>query len=97
MQSITIIGRRWFNPREGNSYFSASILVDGREVHQLPCEYGYGDAYLDAAGKWLDESGTLPSRLGRIAGNPMSLWRYCEVRGIELYTTVAQVRRKRDL
>ncbi len=36
VQSITILGRRWFQKSYGNTYFTAQILVDGKKVHDLP-------------------------------------------------------------
>lgn len=35
MQSITIIGRRWFQRTYGNTYFSAYALIDGKPVGGL--------------------------------------------------------------
>ena len=41
-QSVTILVRRWFERANGNTYFSASALVDGVPVEGIPFKYGYG-------------------------------------------------------
>jgi hypothetical protein len=88
IQSITIIGRRW-QDRSGNTYFSATALVDGREEARIDLEYGYGDQYVDASLKALKEKGLLKGEA--------SLFRECQTRGIRLHYEAADVGRKSDL
>lgn len=89
-QSITIIGRRWFDRVNGNTYNTAEILVDGEFVHKTPMEYGYGDHYRTVAEDWLIENGFI----SKDRGHP--LWQYCEDNEIVLTTSVCDVK-KRDL
>jgi len=35
MKSITVIGRRWFERINGNTYHSAEIIIDGTFVHKI--------------------------------------------------------------
>ena len=96
-KSITIIGRRWFQKTNGNTYHSAEIVVNGEQVHKIDYAYGYDQKYSYNAKLWLTEHGYLPG-IHEKPGTPgESLWRYCERLGITLVDTVSDVRRKRDL
>lgn len=48
-KNITIIGRRWFDRKYGNTYHSVSVWVDGEFIGKNPYEYGYGDHYIQSA------------------------------------------------
>ena len=91
MKNITILGRRWFNTRTGNTYHSASILIDGNGIEGIHYAYGYGDQYLfSAMGKLskdgvIDWNGTEP------------LWIWAERNGIKLNYSGFDVNRKKDL
>lgn len=58
-RSVYIEGREWFDRTYGNTYFSARIWVDGKQVATLPFQYGYGDHYLSEAASVLKEMGYL--------------------------------------
>jgi len=96
IKSISIQGRRWFQRSAGNTYCSASILVNGEPVHELPRQYGYGDYYLQAATEWLDENGYIHPEHYKWGGTE-PLWQVQDREGFDLYTTVADVSRERDL
>lgn len=96
VQSITILGKRWFQRSYGNTYFSAEILVDGVPVHRIEKEYGYGEMYQQASWKWLAENGYVsPERYK--PGGLQPAWQYCHDHGIELVSRVFDVERERDL
>jgi hypothetical protein len=82
---IHISGRRWFDRKNGNTYFSSSIYVNGVLVERIPYEYGYGEQYLRDSMKLLINKGYLPRAT------------YAEQRGIRFTTEVADVARKSDL
>jgi hypothetical protein len=92
VKSITVIGKRWFNRGPGNTYFSANIIVDGKQVHRIEYAYGYGTQYAYEAFYWLAANGYLPG-----FEHTMAPWRYCEDHGITLYYEASDVSRKRDL
>ena len=93
---ITILGRRWFDKKNGNTYFSSRIYVDGNLVHTIPHEYGYGDHYLDQSFVWLDQNGFVDMPQHQNGGRePARL--YCERNGITLVRDVVDVTRKGDL
>ena len=56
---ITILGRRWFEKTNGNTYHSVTVFVDGEEVGRIPFEYGYGSMYFQNAMKLLEEKGVI--------------------------------------
>jgi hypothetical protein len=89
MTSLVILGRRWFDKRYGNTYHTATIIVDGETVHTSDVTYGYGDAYLQTAAEWLRRN-DYPQ-----AGWPLSVW--CRMSGIAFTYSAADVSRKRDL
>jgi hypothetical protein len=98
VDSITVVGRLWFNRGQGNTYHSAEILVNGLVVHKVPCEYGYGNQYEQSAADWLEESGFLPGRKrSPNTGGRESLHRYCERHGVAYSTSSTDVSRKKDL
>lgn len=96
VKSIIIIGRRWFRRSYGNTYFSADIIVDGKKVHTIPKEYGYGDHYADRAMDWLDENGYI-SRRNYDNGGHEARWQTAERMGIAISCAVSDVARERDL
>lgn len=54
---IVVYGRRWFNSREGNTYHSVVVYVDGELIGQTNLEYGYGDCYKQTAHSLLVKAG----------------------------------------
>lgn len=87
---ITILGKRWFDKVNGNTYCSADVYFDGVLVAEVPFEYGYGSFYRQAAFAELRRL-----KLIKIRENE-SDWSYCDRCGIKLIDSVSEVR-KRDL
>ena len=96
IESITIVGRRWFDARNGNTYHTAEIIIDGKLAHKTDMEYGYDECYIQTAFGWLDENGYTDRDRSANTGMWTAPWRYCEENGIELHTTVSDGL-KRDL
>ena len=95
MESITVIGRRWFDKVNGNTYHTAEILIDGKPVHKVPFTYGYGEQYVQSAGEWLHKQGLI--KLERYSnGGGQMLWTYCRDKGITFYHSASDGL-KRDL
>jgi hypothetical protein len=98
VDSITVVGRRWFNRNQGNTYHSAEILVNGLFVHKTPYEYGYGGQYEETAAEWLEKNGFMPGRERHAnTGGRESLGRYCERHDVAYSCGVTDVSRKKDL
>lgn len=95
--NITIIGRRWFDKANGNTYFSAVGLINGIQVVEIPYEYGYGNHYEDRIFTELEKAGYCPDVAHYSNGGSERLWNYCERKGITKYVTHSDVNRKRDL
>ena len=95
--SITVIGRRWFDRINGNTYFTAVILVNGAFVHKIEYRYGYGNQYEWDAADWLETNGYLIGRKHSSNGSVEALSFYCHDRNITLYTDAVKVGRKKDL
>ena len=77
IKSITVLGRKWFDKVNGNTYNTAQIMVNGETVGKTEFQYGYGDFYLQAAGDWLEKHGyTKPEHYQH--GGITPLWRYCQ-------------------
>ncbi len=95
-QSIIIIGRKWFQKTYGNTYHTATVIVDGKVVHRVPFSYGYDRMYLQNATEWLQKNGYInleqyPS------GVYQPLWQYCQDNNINLEYHAVDVSRKGDL
>lgn len=97
MQTLTVIGRRWFDRRAGNTYHSVRCIVDGKDVGGAGMTYGYGDHYLQTAADILERDGHTPGREHYAHGGAEPLWLYCRERGIEFTYSASDVGRKRDL
>lgn len=92
-RSIVIFGRRWFDRRNGNTYHSATALVDGEVKAHIDFAYGYGDQYYYNAFAALEKDQVVPAR----PENIVPPWQWCEDLGIKLYYEAADVARRRDL
>lgn len=96
-ESIMVVGKRWFSRGPGNTYHSANIYVDGKQVHRIDFAYGYGDQDVWNAAKWLEQNGYMPGRENYDNGGAEAIWRYCEKNGIQFSYEVSDVQRKKDL
>ena len=98
MQSILIVGRRWFQRTYGNTYNTATIYVDGQCVHKTPKQYGYGDMFEQLAVDWLEDNGYMPDRQHHKNGSREPGWAYFRDRhGISFNREVIDVSREKDL
>lgn len=97
MESITIIGRRWFQKTYGNTYNTVEIYVDGDYIAKTEREYGYGGHYRDIAFDKLISLGVITDRETYSNGNKEALWVYCDRKGIKLIDQCLDVSRKKDL
>jgi hypothetical protein len=95
--NITIIGRRWFDKINGNTYFSAVGLINNIEVTSIPFEYGYGDHYQDRVFTEMEKAGYCPDVEHYNNGASERLWQYANRKGIIKYCHVSDVSRKKDL
>ena len=97
-QTFTVIGRRWFDRINGNTYHSAEAFVNGKLIGRVAFEYGYGDQWQWTAAEILEKAGYMPKREKfESTGGSESLWRYCEKHNIDLVSTCSDVQRKKDL
>jgi hypothetical protein len=53
MRTVTVIGRRWFDRPNGNTYHTAVVLVDGKLLVKTQPTYGYWDEYESTAAECL--------------------------------------------
>ena len=95
IKSITVLGRKWWDKINGNTYHTAQIMIDGHTVGKTEFSYGYGDHYLQSAAEWLEKNGHIErERYSNGGGQP--LWQYCADKGIHLEYS-ASYGRKREL
>ena len=97
VQSIVIVGKRWFQKSYGNTYCSAVAYVNGKPLVSFSKVYGYGDYYLQYITELLEKEGYLPGIEKYEWGGMEAIWRYCERSGIEFSYTVSDVSREKDL
>ncbi len=90
IKSITVLGRRWFDKINGNTYCSAEVFFDGELVAEVPFEYGYGTYYLQASVAELKRKKLIKLR------EHESFWSYCKRKKIKLIDSVTDGL-KRDL
>lgn len=56
IKRIKIIGHRWFDSINGNTYFSCRIYLNDEYIHTIEMQYGYGDFYIHAARSFLSSN-----------------------------------------
>ncbi len=91
-EMLVIVGRKWFDRVNGNTYFTANAYYKNKQYRHL-YEYGYGDQYKYEMMKVLDIEGVLPEPFT----NKDVPWSYCERNGIKLFCEDIYVGRKKDL
>jgi len=97
VKSITVIGRRWFDRVNGNTYHAAHTLVNGEPGPNVAFQYGYGSQYEYNAAMELDRAGIIQLESYGEGKPKESLWRYCERNGIAYSKDVADMNRKKDV
>jgi len=96
-RSIVVLGRRWFERTNGNTYHTAEILIDGVSVAICPFAYGYGSQYLQSAEIELGRLGYMPGREKYQWGGYESARQYFCQHGVQFTYRVEDVGRKKDL
>ena len=70
MKTLDINAKEWFDKVNGNSYFSAQIIIDydlpTYQKYFLPFQYGYGDSYQWQSLKHLQEIGLVDNNIGHL-------------------------------
>lgn len=94
--NVTVIGKRWFDKINGNTYHSVVVLLDSVEEVRVPFAYGYDDSYLQTAMSELVKK-DLPNVVHYKQGGTESLRSWCGKHGIPFYASVSDVARKKDL
>ena len=84
IKSIIIIGLKWFDKFNGNTYHAAITYVDGI-AYYTGYQYGYGDQYQWSAAETLEAAGVITRLRYPYNGNPEALWTYCERNKIKLH------------
>lgn len=93
VKSITVIGRRWRDKINGNTYHTAQIMVNGETRHVTIRHYGYEDQYVETAAKWLEQNSYIPERC-----DYEPLWRFLkDDLEITFEHFAIDVQRKKDL
>lgn len=86
--NYTVIGKRWFEKVNGNTYHSVSVFKNGELLGFIPFDYGYGTMYAQNA---LD---IIKKDDSTIKAN--ALWQL-KNEGHTLIDSVIDVQRKKDL
>lgn len=100
---IVVIGRRWRDKLNGNTYHSVHVVVQGIQDGEsfvtqkhVGMTYGYDEAYVQTAAKVLTEAGYTTPETNK-DGSSTPLWSYCADHNITLVRNVVDVARKKDL
>ncbi len=93
-RSITIIGRKWFDNVNGNTYHSSQVLVNGVTIIRSDYTYGYGSAYEDTAHHYLIAYKYCPKLIGK---HPQRLRTWCQENGVTYETMAICVKCKKDM
>lgn len=52
---VLVVGKKWFDKVNGNTYHSANVLINGEYLDGVDFEYGYGNAFEQTALKILQK------------------------------------------
>lgn len=94
---IVIVGRRWFDKKNGNTYHTSEVIVDGMFVTKTYMTYGHGDQYIQTALEYLEQNNLVPPRETSPNHIREPIYQWKERHEINIYATVADVERKKDL
>ena len=65
VRTVDVTAKEWFDRVNGNSYFSAQMVINyghkTEQMHNFPIQYGYGDHYQDVAMQKLKSLAGIPS------------------------------------
>ncbi len=93
LKTIDLIAKEWFDKLNGNSYFSAILILNyglkNEKTLNLPFQYGYGSQYESAGSEELKKFFDLKENF--------TLWRFCENNNIILRSSKEENCLKRDL
>jgi len=89
MKWIEVRAKEWFDRGAGNSYFSAHVFLNDETVAVLPFQYGYGQAYEQAALEAL-------VRLNVLSPGG-ALWSRCEELDIKLFSNIQTGCKKKEV
>ena len=90
--TITVIGRRWFEKVNGNTYHSCEVYVNGDLIGKEKFTYGYDRAYMQTAAELMSKKYVLPIGINDF----YPLWKFKEL-GFHIIDSVTDVQRKKDL
>lgn len=65
---ITILARRWFERRNGNTYHSCRVFINGQEIGYTPFHYGYDEQYMQTAFDLIQKWAKGPENKNRAPG-----------------------------
>lgn len=97
IKSIVVIGKLWLDKVNGNSYHTATVIIDGVHVCSAPFQYGYGSQYEESAFEELVKAKIITDRENYSNGGSECLWRYCDRKGIKYYRTSFYLSTKREV
>jgi hypothetical protein len=99
MEPLTIIGRRWFDKINGNTYHSVEIWQGGKMLVRVPFAYGYGNQYQQTALIEAVKLGLYPGTPAKHGGfEAYRQFVFSKKSGGDGHTfSVSDVRRKKDL
>lgn len=63
--NITIIGRKWFDKVNGNTYHATKLIIDGKEAGFSGMVYGYGDSWKQTGTELLIKAGYIKNVRGK--------------------------------
>lgn len=89
---LTIVGRRWFEKTNGNTYHSVAVYDGKKLVGSVDFAYGYGDMFLQTAFDIARGAGYYGGEQYS-SGGYKEYGKFCQ----ENFYTVADVARKKDL
>lgn len=92
VKKLELLGRKWFERTNGNTYFSAIALYNGQEIARIDFEYGYED-------QWLYEI-TKQVVIDQLQRGDLQPWQFInllESQDIAVFKACENVKRKKDL
>ena len=96
-----VIGKRWFDRKNGNTYHSYRVVMNGEEIGYIPFAYGYDEGYRQTVFKIIQDAGYWPKTDRRLSSgfpeDEYNFFNYIRDNRDKFTFTVSDVSRKKDL
>jgi hypothetical protein len=94
---LTVIGKKWLDKVNGNTYHSARVYLGNELIACAPFDYGYGDSYQDSAARALIKAGYIKQAFIKDYSKAITRFRFYQKKNIQVLYTCHKDCKQRDV